>query len=478
MAFPSSRAKFPSELQLKTLINLHDDLSSLVKAAMVSKAWFDLITDIIWKKAPFSAFKKIPDLKKGLYARRVKELVIDASEISAEEGKLHEWETSIELLLFPNLNSITITDYASLSKTFVLQPDNFLPCQLQKVSLTGPDCKSLTIMNDRCRYLNELSLMKVPKDVSSEILASLLRKQKYLKSFEFSEGVEANHIANGEILAHLARRNDLNRLKFHADIDYGIMEDLSKKLNPFPTLMKLSITTDPAAVKLLPKVAPNLRGLKLQLDDEGCTAFQAISTMTNLRYLKISLKGGTILTRYKISLLASLKHLRTLRIGAWNADTDMLHGSLLRVADFTALFENFREMETFSFHAVHDDTTEVLDSLGVCCPRLKCCDITGVFELMACDDVETFSQMTNLKVNALGSFRSHYYGEYIRECQRSNLFRSAYTVRLTERLRRIAPRLNALTLRDESNASERIATFFDECMTGVYRQKPRHEPQW
>ncbi|KAE8317127.1 hypothetical protein BDV41DRAFT_526819 [Aspergillus transmontanensis] len=275
---------------------------------------------------------------------------------------------------------------------------------LTQIELSGAfDPELMSLIQVSCPRLHCFSIRRSDPRLTPEILLGFLQKSPTLSDIS----IQSEELVTGNILNHLAGRNDLQSLSLDGLIDIDTIGDL-KITSPFKVLRHLTISVTEAALPSLVGMIKSIQSFNLTLggpdssEDSNSVALRHISQLIELRTLTLFIWGDMRIANEDIVSLKSLTQLRRLNISGASATS--LIAPRLQDPDFEELFKNLSQLEALNFDIFRSDiTTDSLVSLGKCCPSLQRCEIMGIYD-MAAFRYEKLPVFPTLELLSIGAF--------------------------------------------------------------------------
>ena len=388
--------------------NLRDDRLSLRSACLVNHLWFEEATNVLWRKTPSAALRRVGSSRRQIYANKSHSFTKDRHLYDPDNIYSH-----MQRLTWPQLRYLYL-DEARTGWCYKISPWHgqsfvyqYLQPMLKEVDIRKGclmACLRDIVVSDLPR-LRKLGLSQGDQCLNPKDLISFLKKLPLLNSI--SIGHEMDRVVTLETINYLMSRRGLLELRLDTVVGRETMEKAyALATAPFRDLKSLRIRVKSKAVSWLVQTMSysTLKELYLQVEDSRDPILNQVSSLTQLQvlgvtYIQTDFRETHEIPAGEIISLRCLTQLHTLELGV-----DVWIGAFgFKEKDLEILTSALKQLRRFSFHISHSLPVSALLTIAKSCPALEELVFWGFYNVEAlalAHDVE-FSSLLRLELQSL-----------------------------------------------------------------------------
>ncbi|KAF2860781.1 hypothetical protein K470DRAFT_264182 [Piedraia hortae CBS 480.64] len=339
----------PTELLLQIAGLLKDDENALVAFICVCRTWAAAGTDVRWQEAEGQRLLSVTPRRRQFYAERIRSLHITPSS---------DWCQKTKKLTFSRLRLLYLvlqwTDKRGSVATIADCPGSafdIFPESLLGLGMSG-------------------------RMWSYDMVSGLFERFKYLKELDISRSCFPHDYVLENVLESFVSRKDFRRLIVCPCLHGKLIQGFDS----LKTFAGIDMST-------LRKTRSGITSLRVRLSRPSSRLFEAISTVSDLQHLEITVNeliGGPnpVVDQEAFAFLKTLTSLHSLVFYS-AAMNDQIGTSVFRVGDddWINLFRTKPKLIDFTLYADYCINPKVLAHLGRSCQNLRACWIDGTFDL-------------------------------------------------------------------------------------------------
>ncbi|KAM3511910.1 hypothetical protein MY11210_004451 [Beauveria gryllotalpidicola] len=341
-------------------------MSSAARAARVSRLWFTLSIDQLWRYASIGQLGHVEAGRRQVYASRLQHLSLQSNDdISIAKG-----------LQFPKVQAVDFDEDSSSTDCASYEP--FKSCPVSELTIcafTVPDA-FLELMAEWWPKICHVEIIDLPasNDMTPEGLLNFVSSLASLKFLNVS-GHEVNIQAEG-LLPHCATRTELSSLRLPLEIPFeAVKRATSHHTKIFGSLKEVELTLPSEGFALMLGALQNLTILQLELTSVTIPILSSISSLTALKELTVIFPSNYEIPRSEIMSLRSLSKMQRLLLSHNDSQ-----GSVYEVedvaqldfvdGDFEQLLTHFPDLYALELSCESTLSARALVCLADHCPSL------------------------------------------------------------------------------------------------------------